>query len=217
MHSEIPHPFLSKETLLEAFSALNQQLAKEDVIGEICIFGGTVMVLAFNARLSTKDVDAIFKPPEVFRRNAALLAESMQLPKDWLNDGVKGFVSDKAEHTEEGLPKMSNLRMLRPRADYLLAMKCMAARSAAYDTKGDRDDIVFLIQHLGLNTADEVCKIVEKFYPPERILPKTQFMIQEVIASLPTPPAEPKEQITHLSADDHSTSGQPQKPDGYEL
>jgi len=174
-------PTLTRETILKALSILNEKLREEAVIGEICLFGGTAMVLAFNARLSTRDVDAVFEPPEVFRRCAHEIAEEMELPDDWLNDGVKGYVSDAPEYTEEGLPQMSHLRIIRPTAEYLLAMKCMASRFPSYSTKGDLEDIVFLLNHLGLKDTDAVFKVVEKFYDPERILPKTQFLIEELL------------------------------------
>jgi hypothetical protein len=141
------------------------------------------MVLAFNARLSTHDVDAVFEPPEVFRRRAREIAEEINLPADWLNDGVKGYVSDAPEYTSDGLPQMSHLRIIRPTAEYLLAMKCMASRFPSYTTKGDREDIVFLLNHLGLGDAEAVFKVVEKFYSPEHILPKTQFLIRELLES----------------------------------
>jgi len=174
---------LTGETILKALSILNEKLREEGVIGEICLFGGTAMVLAFNARLSTKDVDAVFEPPEVFRRRAREIAEEINLPADWLNDGVKGYVSAAPKHTSDGLPQMSHLRMIRPTAEYLLAMKCMAARFPSYTTQGDRDDVVFLINHLGLKSAEAVFKVVEKFYAPERILPKTHFLIRELLES----------------------------------
>jgi len=180
---EGPHsqPPLEKETILKALSILDEKLQAEGVIGEICLFGGTAMILAFNARLSTRDVDAIFQPPEVIRRKAHEIAEEMNLPPGWLNDGVKGYVSNAPEYTSDGLPQMSHLRIIRPTAEYLLAMKCMASRFPSYTTKGDRDDIVFLSNHLGLRDAEAVFKVVEKFYAAEHILPKTHFLIQELL------------------------------------
>lgn len=188
---------LTKEIILRALSILNQKLEGEGVIGEICLFGGTAMVLAFNARLSTKDVDAIFTPPEVIRRRAREIAEEMDLPADWLNDSVKGYVSDAPEYTSEGLPQMSHLRVIRPTAEYLLAMKCMASRFPSYATKGDRKDIVFLLQHLGIQKAEVAFKVVERFYAPEHILPKTSFLIQELLQSPDSPPEAPAV-FTHL-------------------
>jgi hypothetical protein len=51
---------LSKDEIIAALSRLNEHLREAGVIGEICLFGGTAMVLAFNARLSTRDVDPFF-------------------------------------------------------------------------------------------------------------------------------------------------------------
>jgi hypothetical protein len=76
---------------------------------------------------------------------------------------------------------MSHLRIIRPTAEYLLAMKCMASRLPSYSGKGDKDDIFFLLNDLKLRDADAVFKVVEKFYAPERILPKTRFLIQELL------------------------------------
>src|SRR5580692_2402103 len=81
---------LSKETILKAFGALSDELLERDVKGELCIFGGTVMVLAFASRLATKDVDAIFQPAAIVREVAASIAAENDLPEDWLNDAVKG-------------------------------------------------------------------------------------------------------------------------------
>lgn len=174
-------PVLTKQTILRALALLDEKLAEEGVIGELCLFGGTAMILAFNARLSTHDVDAVFEPPEIIRRCAREIAEEISIPADWLNDGVKGFVSASPEYTAEGLPELSHLRIVRPTAEYLLAMKCMASRFASYASQGDQKDIVLLMEQLKVNDAKSVFKIVEKFYPPERILPRTRFLIQELL------------------------------------
>lgn len=142
------------------------------------------MVLVFNARISTRDVDAIFQPASVIRELALEIAEERQLPRAWLNDGVKGFQSAAAETTTVGLPQFAHLRIFRPTAEYLLAMKCLAARPGEGALSVDREDIQTLIRHLQLRTVDETLEVVEKFYPVERIPPKTQFMVHEVISAL---------------------------------
>jgi hypothetical protein len=175
---------LSKAEIIAALGRLNDYLAEANVIGELCLFGGTAMVLVFNARLSTRDVDAIFKPATLIRELAAKVAEERGLPSNWLNDGVKEFQSSKPEVTQDSVPQFSHLRIFRPSAHYLLAMKCMASRTSGTETAGDKDDIVTLIKHLGFKTSDEVMENVARFFPPERILPKTQFMIHEAISGL---------------------------------
>ena len=122
MPAENPAPSLSKEEIIAALSRLNDFLTEAKVIGEICLFGGTAMVLVFNARLSTRDVDAIFQPTALIRDLAEKIADERGLPRHWLNDGVKGFQANKPEITQDSVPQFSNLRIYRPSAEYLLAM-----------------------------------------------------------------------------------------------
>jgi hypothetical protein len=133
------------------------------------------MCLVFKARASTKDVDAIFAPTQVLRESAKKVARRLRVPEDWLNDAAKGyFVSDPPRQT---VLELSNLRVWAPTADYMLAMKCVSAR---FDTH-DRDDVVFLMRHLGLKTAKGVFEIVCRYYPKERVPEKTRLLIEEII------------------------------------
>ena len=137
------------------------------------------MVLAFAARLSTKDVDAVLQPAKTSRDIVSRLAEELSLPADWLNDGVKGFVSARHETTTGDLPQFSNLRLTMPVPEYLLAMKCMAARiGGTTDEPSDVADIVFLIRHLKLGTAADVLDLVGLYYPENRSPVKTQYLVE---------------------------------------
>ncbi len=144
------------------------------------------MVLAFQVRPATKDVDAVFQPTDHIRRAAEVIKEELGLPDDWLNDGVKGWLSAKGETTETGLPQFSHLRLTRPTPAYLLAMKSLAARAAGPEGKGDRSDIIVLIQNLKLPSPEAVFALIERFYPTQRILPKTEFLIREIFDELST-------------------------------
>lgn len=175
---------LDRATIEAALAALNSRLEAEGVTGEMYIFGGTAMVLAFDARQATRDVHAVFRPPEVFRKAAAQIAEEMSLPPDWLNDGVKGFVSGTPDYVADGVPQFPHLRVIRPSAEYLLAMKCMAARVEGYDTRGDMDDVRFLVKHLGLCTTGQVLDIVTRYYPADRVAIKTQYFVEEIVQEI---------------------------------
>src|SRR5574341_1892490 len=109
-----------------ALASLSDELGRHEVTGEICLFGGAVMVLAFTASLSTKEVDALFQPASLIRELARRVGEAQGLPADWLNDGVK--VSARHQTTAGNLPQFPHLRLTIPVPEYLLAMKCMAAR-----------------------------------------------------------------------------------------
>jgi len=170
---------LTKEKIIELFTALNEKLKAEETKGEVAIVGGAVMCLVFDARSATKDVDAIFKPSSKIRELAAQVGDELGVPQDWLNDGAKGFMSKDYVHQE--VMVLSHLTVTAPQAEYMLAMKCISAR---LDTK-DKDDCEFLIRRLGLASVQAVLSIVEKYYPRNQVPTKTTFFVEELIEKIP--------------------------------
>lgn len=167
---------LTANQIRELLTALNEELREANVIGEVGLCGGAVMCLVFQARQSTKDVDAIFAPTTELRAAAGRVAERLQAPVDWLNDAAKAFFP--AEPPREDVLQLSHLRVWSPGAEYMLAMKCVSAR---FDTH-DRDDVAFLIRHLGLRQPEQVFEIISRYYPQHRVPPKTQFLVEELLA-----------------------------------
>ena len=159
---------LSRDTILTAFVQLSNELAKRGVLGELNIIEGITMLLAFNARTSTKDVDAIFEPASDVREAAAAVANALELPADWLNDSVKGLLSPAADFTPLPSINLPNLRVQAPTPEYMLAMKVLAARAGAESEQGDAGDIAFLIRLLGITEADSVLNIVSRYSDPTR-------------------------------------------------
>src|SRR5258708_3511551 len=119
---------LSRDTVLAGFERMSELLAAKGVVGEIDVVGGAAMMLAFQARQSTKDVDAVFAPTREIREAAARVAQELDLDPDWLNDAAKAFLSPQGQFTEAHMPQFPNLRVLMPIPQYLLAMKVMASR-----------------------------------------------------------------------------------------
>jgi hypothetical protein len=70
---------MDKETILQCFQELDQELARLGVIGEVCLYDGAVMGLVYQARPSTKDVDAIFQPTQQMRAAIARMAANHNL------------------------------------------------------------------------------------------------------------------------------------------
>ena len=56
-------------------------------------------------------------------------------------------------------------------------MKCLSARWDSMDKK----DVVFLLKTLKIKKPKEVFQIIEGYYPKQRIPPKTQFFIEEIL------------------------------------
>ncbi len=166
---------LNIKDIRAAFIDLNEQLAKMKQIGEIGLCGGAVMCLVFQAREATKDIDAIFEPTAAIRKAAELVAKKRGLPKDWLNDAAKGYFL--SEPPKISVMELSHLRIWAPSAEYMLAMKAISAR---FDTH-DRDDVIFLIEHLKLKKVAEVLAVIGQYCPREKIPAKTQFLIEELL------------------------------------
>lgn len=171
---------LSREQLLAALSGLDARLRGDGVVGEICLFGGAVMVLAFQARPATRDVDALFHPAQQVRTAARAVAAELGLPDDWLNDGVKGFLSDRPTLAPVA-GDWPNLRVYAATAEYLLAMKCLASRlGGAPGEADDTADILFLIRRLGLKTPAEVLGLVARYYPEDRLPVRARYLVESL-------------------------------------
>ena len=131
-----------------------------DVRGEISIAGGAVMCLVFEARSSTKDVDAQFKPVGLIREAAVRVSQREGISDNWLNDGVAGYLSDKQDFVP--FLELSHLRVLRADARFMLAMKCMAMRVG--EGYSDIDDVRYLLRNLGIESYGEAAKILDEYY-----------------------------------------------------
>ena len=53
---------LDREQLLKALEELEKELAQQEVRAELFVVGGEVLVIAYNSRRATTDIDAIFVP-----------------------------------------------------------------------------------------------------------------------------------------------------------
>ena len=174
---------LDQQRILEALTELDNRLGTRGIHAEVCLFGGAAMILAFRSRQTTKDIDAIFAPTSEVRELARQIGEEKGYDAGWFNDGVKGFVSGRGEHTVANLPQFPNLKLTMPVPSYLLAMKCMAARAGVPDPV-DVQDVKFLIRHLGLHQPSEVLDIVVRYYPVEQVPPKTQYFVEAIFEEL---------------------------------
>lgn len=172
---------LTAERIRELLELLNERLAAEDTIGELYLVGGAVMTLAFAARPSTNEVDGVFIPKEIVRRFARQVALDAGVDERWLNDAVKGSLSNRGEFS--GWLELSHLRVFMPVPEYLLAMKCVAFRLGP--EFHDEDDVRYLLRYLNLERAEDALAIVERYFKGDRIPAKTRFALEELLGSYP--------------------------------
>ena len=177
---------LSREDIINLLRKLAEDLGRKSISGEVYLVGGAVMVLAFSSRESTRDIDGIFKPTEEFRGSILRLASELDLDQSWLNDAVKGYLSEKADFVEDGMPQFENLVVKRGSDDFIFAMKALSARMADYgqEKSNDLKDLEFLVERLKVRSLESGMKIIEKYYAPHLIRPNTRFFLEEAIRNV---------------------------------
>ena len=169
----------SRHDIERLFERLNDELARREITGEVYVLGGAVMCLVFDARASTRDIDAFFRPAAEVRAAARAVAAAAGLPGDWLNDAVKGYLSHREDF--RGYLDLSNLRVLTASPEYLLAMKCLAMRLG--EGFHDEDDVRFLLRYLNLTDYGKALEVVTRYYPRERLPQKTLYALEELLVS----------------------------------
>lgn len=167
---------LTKSDIHKLFNALNEELKRDKEAGELYLVGGAVMCLVFAARPSTVDVDAIFRPSSNIRKAAMRVAAKLNVSEHWLNDGVKGFLSNKGDFSV--YLDFSNLKVLTASPHYLLAMKCMAMRIG--EEFHDVEDIRYLLRTLDVISYEEAQSIISQYYPLDQFPQKTLYALEEL-------------------------------------
>ena len=166
---------MTADEIKRYLTELNDELRAMNVKGEICLYGGAVMALVYDARPGTDDVDAIFEPVRYIRKAARLVAERNGLPIGWLNNAVEMFL---AQHERRILLDLSHLKVYVPPPDYLLSMKVLSARAESMD----QNDLKVLIDKLELRSAVEIIAIVKAYYPHKEVKPETRILIEELLS-----------------------------------
>jgi hypothetical protein len=179
---------LDIDTLIRAFEAMGQYLRERELLGEIAIYGGTAILLQFDWRKTTEDVDAVIRTNEregAVKDAVVHAALELGLPDDWLNNFVGGFTPETESelffsaygmYPRGGTP---GLRVFLAKPEYLCAMKLKALQRG---NVGDRDfeDTVRLALEIGISRADELASLFASFFPEEALDPIASARLPEV-------------------------------------
>jgi len=140
-------PVFTPETLGDALTELGQLAHEAGRVIDVAVYGGSCLMLVSNFRIATADVDAVAADDQSFLDSAAqTIAERRGWPSDWLNDGVRTYLSPLVDGFEQHelfrtypSEQTPGLRAFVPTPEYMLAMKLMALR---LDPGGGRNDLV---------------------------------------------------------------------------
>jgi hypothetical protein len=170
-------PLLDRAGIEDAFRRLGDRLARRGIVADLYVFGGAAMALAYDSRRATRDIDAVFHPHGVVLDEAKAVARDLGLPPWWLNEQASTYVAQGGDPSARRVFDHPGLRVAAASAEHLLAMKVLAARHK------DTEDILFLAQHLGLTTADEILSLCTGIFPDEKPPARARLLLEDTLTA----------------------------------
>lgn len=160
---------LTKQQIKELLQRLGELAEQQGYQIELLLMGGAYMVLAYNARPSTHDIDALILSPQetsAVRELVKQVAKEHGISEDWLNDAAKGYLFGRSQGSV--ILSAPGILVRTPAVTQLLAMKLCAWRDDV-----DIEDARRLLLELK-GGRDQVWKTVEPYLVPGKEL-KAQF------------------------------------------
>lgn len=151
---------ISRLEIIHVLERLGQLAAQQGQSIELIVVGGAAMLLLYNARSSTRDVDVVILTPEasIVRSLAKQVAQETDLPDDWLNDAAKGYLIGISRGSV--LLAAPGIRVVSPSIAQLLAMKLSAWRDDI-----DINDARHLLQSLS-GSQQQIWESVQPYLIP---------------------------------------------------
>jgi hypothetical protein len=145
------------------------------VVAHVHVIDGAAMLLAYDSRVVTRDVDALFAPDGPILEAARDVANQMGWPRSWLNNQASSYMS---RTPGEGAVVFDHpyLQVVATPADHLLAMKVLAARSVR-----DREDIKLLLDRLKISSTAAIWDTVARFFPGTEIPERSRLLIDDLL------------------------------------
>ncbi|AXF57455.1 DUF6036 family nucleotidyltransferase [Salicibibacter kimchii] len=151
---------ISKDLFLEILETLNERLGENQLNMSMNIYGGTVMVVSFDVRPATKDIDAIFDTSPQIETILIDIAETYGLAKEWINQDIKEPLRHVKQEDLKEIYNFDHLKVFAPGAEQMLAMKILSSRAEPFR---DFADAEHLINFLEIETLEQVLEIFDKY------------------------------------------------------
>lgn len=155
---------MNKDKLLEIFDYLNERLRENQLQLEITVYGGSIMTMVYDNRPATKDIDCVFNETnfKLLNNILDLTQYAFNLSDGWINEDIKEPLKSLIKEEKETYKAYSNLNVLKPKAEQLLAMKVLAARP---EPAKDFIDSFILCKDLNITTKSDLLAIVADYIP----------------------------------------------------
>ena len=176
-------PLMVREQILDALRRVGKKVFARGKRADVFVFGGAVMVLAYNARPATRDVDAVFEPDDEVLTAAHEVAAELGLPRYWLNNQGSSYLSPLRGESNPVILDEPGIRVMGASKELALAMKLGSARR-----EQDFDDIQWLLSELNVATLDQARGIFARFYPGEQLKDRAALLVEDILDERDTPP-----------------------------
>ena len=170
---------------------LGQELQKKEVIGQILLAEGMVMLLDVRKPKIRRDIDAYLAGDESaidipksidarfvggasIRETALDIARCEGLPSDWLSEALKEFFF--TQLAREKWLEYPGLRVYLAPMEYVLAMKVAAPGSSQ-----DIEDIKVLAGKLGITNAQDMLVYVMRYVPEQLLTPEMRMVVEQAL------------------------------------
>jgi hypothetical protein len=183
---------LDRSKIEEAFRIMGQYLADRKTLGEIAVYGGSAILLQFDWRVTSHDVDArvISQGNHGLVSNAAAEAgKKLGLPRSWLNESVTMYAKrgeSSGDRTFLGVYPSSHrvgLRVVAAKPIYILAMKIAAMERVTLDDR-DFGDTVNLAMECNIKTAGELRDVFARFFPDDILPSRADLRLDDVARAI---------------------------------
>lgn len=153
---------MDRDKLLKIFDYLNERLKENQLQLEITVYGGSIMTMVYDNRPATKDIDCVFGKTDLklLDNILELVKFTFNLSDDWINEEIKEPLKSLLKEDKDIYRVYSNLKILKPKAEQLLAMKVLAARP---EPAKDFIDAYILCKDLGITTRIELLDIISDY------------------------------------------------------
>jgi hypothetical protein len=188
---DAPQP-LDRAKIEEAFRLVGQYLLDRKTLGEIAIYGGSAIILQFDWRKTSVDVDARVTSQGnhvVIMDAVHEAAKRLGLPRSWLNENMTMYArrgERDADRVFVGLypsPERFGLRVTAARPEYILAMKLRALERITSDER-DFNDAVKLAIECGVTTLEEVRDVHRRYFGNDELPVKAELQLANLVAAV---------------------------------
>lgn len=181
---------VNRDDIKKYLHILGQELQKQQVLGQILLVDGVLVLLDVRKPKMRRDIGAYLKgdktaidiPKDInahfggegaaIREAALTIAEREGLPDGWLNDALKELFF--TQPVREKWLEFPGLRIFLAPTDYVLAMKVAATNSPQ-----EGEDIRLLAEKLGIAKTQDMLAHVTTYIPKELLTPEMWLRMKQ--------------------------------------